>query len=429
MSMLDLSGVTRALLVLVREAIRVSPAWGAGDPPVSPLPPDRLANGGTTLGLYCFHATEDPAFRSQPPPGGGPVPVALTPMGLTLGYQLSAHVGPDASDDDVFQGQLLLGLAVKALRDHAILDDTTRVNGLSPLAEAGIAGRANRLRIHAVPVPVADVSDWWNGQTAPMRLAAWFQVGVVFLEPEAPESLALPVLGRAPVALAGMAPRVDGTRSTTRLALPGGATRDVESRPARVVAGGTLHVEGADLVGDTTTLVVAGEGRAATEVDATLWSVVATRTRVAASVAAVLDGSPLLPGVYTVGVRVTRSSRRPDGTLAPVTLTSNRSPFQVAPALAVPATVPAAGTFVVTGGPFQDAGIPTDHDDDRAVQVWVGTSPLAPGDPTTTAGAFAVLSATEIRCRLPEGYAAGAIVPIRVVVRTVDAAPAWTVVA
>ena len=95
MALLNLSLVTEALIRLIRLQVKDSPAWSGAEPPVSPLPPDKVTGGG--LGLYLYHLTEDAQYKNLPAPAGNTPPVRYTPMGLTLYYLLSAH---SAAEDE-----------------------------------------------------------------------------------------------------------------------------------------------------------------------------------------------------------------------------------------------------------------------------------------------------------------------------------------
>ena len=170
MPLLDLSLVTRALINLVRESIEGSPAWAASKVlNVTPLPPDRLT-GEHTVGLYMYHVVEAAQHKNMPPTGSTVPPVRFTPMGLNLHYQLTTRsdlnepAGP-------FEEQLMMGLAMKALRDTPVIDDATRVRGVTIMPSDALSAD-NRFRMTLQPLPHTDAVTYWTAGSSPLRLAA-----------------------------------------------------------------------------------------------------------------------------------------------------------------------------------------------------------------------------------------------------------------
>lgn len=430
MALLDLSIVTRMLIRLVREVVSHSPAWDGSTPAVSPLPPDKLAEEGDLLGFYLYHIAEDPHVRNTFAPGTGPSPAALAPMGLVLHYQLTAHTTATHDlPEGAYKAQRLFGLAVKALHDHASIVDSTEVHGVRLLEAYGLHDRQNRLRLTLRPTPVEEAVTYWTAGQGPARLAAYYQVSVVMLEPERPASLAPPVLDRAPIALVGGPPHLSGSRSEIEIAPPAAAARTVTASPAQAPIGGRFSLQGSELAGDATDLLLERPGWDAPQVvDPIAWSLVVSASEVSATLQPRAGDRDVVPGVYAAAVEVRRQAGAGAAAQA-IVHRSNRTAIVVTPVFAAPGPAAPGGLVTLTGSLFQHADIPTDPDDERAVQVIVGTAVLAlDDDGVVTAGEFEVTDASTITLRLPGDLAPG-FLPLRVRVGGAESPPRWLEVA
>lgn len=428
MALLDLSGVTRVLVRLLEVEIGRSPAWDGSVPNVSPLPPDKLGDAGNLLGMYLYHVGEDPAFRNQVPPGSGASPVALTAMGLVLHYQLTAHTNVGADDPDgAYQAQLLFGLAMKALHDVANISDRTRVGAadVQLLAAFGLQDRENAFRVVLRPVPVEEAVHYWTAGQGPARLAAYYELSVVLLEPVRPPSSAVPVVETGVTVFVSGTPRLEGSES--RLAIkPPGETEPtiVVARPAQVAVGGRFTLVGSDLVGESTTLVVHQPGWDVPEVvDALRWEVTAQPTDVTATVRSTAGGQEVVPGVYSVGVQVVRIAN-PQTDPRPITQTSNLTAMVVVPTLDAPGPATVGTLFQLTGGPFVHPLVPSDPDDERAVRLSVGGRHLTPVSGTVGPGQFEIVDEQILSAQLPADLAVG-FHPVRVRVNGAESGPRW----
>ncbi len=309
MALLDISLVTRSLLNLIEEHVTASQVW----PPavtlrVSPEPPDGLS-GDHTLGLYLYHISEDGGYKNLPPPGRDVPPIRYTPMGLILHYQLTAH---SDLDDDVgtYREQLMMGCALKALRDYPVIDDTTTIGAVNILT-ALIRGGDNRFRIMLQPVTPDQAVEYWTAGSSPLRLAAYYEVSVALLEPETTSARAGRVLSYGVYTFTRNTPRLDSSFNLLSFTIPGETDpREVELRPAQVPFDGAFTFVGSSLTGDTTTLLLQ-HPRWPDLVEADLaWGVQATSNRVSAVVQATASGEDILPGTYAALVRVTQRTRR-----------------------------------------------------------------------------------------------------------------------
>jgi len=407
---------------LLRQQIATSPEFPKVAPlNVEALPPDRLA-GDHTIGLYLYHITEDPHYKNLEPPGQDLPPVRFTPMGLNLYYQLTAHSdlgGSTAAENE----QTIVGLAMKALRDFPVIDDSTQIGGTKvfPLA---LQGTDNRFRLVLHPVQHTEAMTYWTAGSLPMRLALYYQASVVLLEPERSVKRAGRVLTYGVFTFARGAPYLEGSRSTLKFTLPGETTaRSVDVQPAQAPVTGKIEFFGSDLSGDETTLLISGfKSKDAVEVGSE-WGVVATATQIFAVVGPTLGIATLVPGTYTAIAKVTDRRTMPDKTIRNFSKTSNAAPFVVAPRITAILPPDASQRVVVQGGVFQDpAGI-----DDKAVEVFVGANSLpVKAGATINPGEFEILDATHLRFRYPiPGVASGSTVPFRLLINGAESAPNW----
>lgn len=420
MSLLDLSLVTRSLVRLVTESINVSPAKPMQLVTVTSIQPSLL-EGENTVGIYLYHASEQPQFKNRVWPGRPGDPIKFSPLALDLHYvvctrsELGHAEGP-------YREQLLMGLAMKAFHDLPIVDDTTQIGGTTIL-EPGLIGGENRLRISLRNISASEAVTYWTAGKEPLRLSAYYEVSVVMLDPEEPSHGNGRVLSYGVDVLPGGLPRLSTSRNTVRFTIPGEPNaREVEVQPAQVALGDELVLVGGGLDGAIDLRVRAFHWPAARPLGAS-WGVHGSADRLFATIQADVDGEPTLPGAYTASVAITRNGVRSDGSAFATTHVSNETPFLVAPSVALGPVSP-VGEFTVTGGLFADPRTPPIP---TLVRVSIGgvvldtkTLPLDPGT-------FHVVSPTELRVRLPTGYAPGKPLGVRVEVQGSESAPRWVV--
>lgn len=425
MALRDLSLVTETLVKLVDESIRSSPEWPAGQTPdVNGLPPDRL-EGENAVGIYLYHLTEEAGLKNAAWPGRPQPPIRFSPMGLSLFYVLSAAsslggtLGP-------YREQLLMGLAVKALHDWPVVDESTVINGVSVL-HANLHDGDNRLKIELRHVPPGEAVSYWTAGSHPLRLSAYYEVRVVLLEPEEPDSGAGRVLLYGIQTFAGSLPRLETSRSRVAFQIPNEPTpRSIAVQPAQVVPGDgvtpgdELTLIGLNLAGDSVSLLIrASTWDAPIAVDPA-WGVVAGTDRVFATPRTTASGTAVLPGIYSASVKITRQIARPDGTTGVIERLSNETPFTVVPAVTA-IGVPVAEVFTVTGHTFQHVDLLA-----GAVEVYIADARLAPGAAGSLQPAhFAITSPTAIEMRLPAGASPGSFLPVRVLVNGAESPPRW----
>jgi hypothetical protein len=421
--LLNLSLVTDALISLIDKYIRASPGWPIGVTlNVSAEPRDKLT-GESTIGMYLYHITEDAHFKNLPPPSADLPPIRYTPMGLNLYYQLSARSSTQG-DPGIQREQQLLGLAIKALRDYPVVDDSTMIAN-TKIFTGDLDRTDNRFRISLLPITHNEALNFSTSGEHRLRLAVYYQVSVALLEPEKPTLRAGRVLKYGVFTFTRGAPRLDGSRSTVTFKLPGEtATSVVEAQPAEVYVrntvlntGGEIIFFGSDLTGDTTTLLIKNKRSTEPIEVGTEWGVTATDDRVFAVVYPTAGSVMIVPGIYSAAAKVVTHQMDPDNKMRTFIKTSNEMPFIVTPRIDTPIAQPVARVFTVTGGVFK-------HPDIESIEVFVGSNLLKAGS-ASNPGEFEV-SATELKFQFPNiGIITGEIVPFRVIINGAESAPNW----
>ena len=438
MPLLDLSLVTTTLLRLLKA--RVDPLWASLFPPSPPNPPPPTVTysgaassnlaGDHAIGMFLYHANEDPHFKNQPPIFQDKPPVRFTAMGLQLQYQLVAQAA-DLGDPDsaVARSQRLFGLALKTLHDFASLDRNTEING-SLIFPPQLQGTDNVFRITLRNLTSNEVSNFWTAGNQAIRLAAYYEISTALLEPDPPILKVERVLRYGIQVFVNGAPRLDTSRCTVRFRIPGETTdRTSEVQPAEAETGQSMFFEGTDLKGDSTTLLIRRAVWNEPQEVGTDWGVVAGVSAVFAQIQNAAGVEDVVPGVYSASARVTRNRIQPDGTMRAFPQDSNEVPFTVAPTVTNPAynaVATAVGQVVtVDGGIFQHPEVSPAN-----VRVFVGPAPvLLEPTATLTAGHFEIVSATRLRFRFPlPELTSGATLPLRVIVNGAESAPRWVLV-
>ncbi len=423
MPTLDVSRVTRTYINLLENYIQSSTAWPPGQNiSVVPQPPDTL-EGNNTLGFYLYHITEDSHGKNTYRPGLEAVPVRFTPMPLNLFYLLSAH--SDLGDDTgTYREQLIMGLAMKALHDFPVIDDETVLNG-SLVLDPNLRGDQNRLRIVLEPTPNAQAVNYWTAGSSPLRLALYYQVSVVMLEPEEVQRSAGRVLSYGVFTFTAETPRIDSTENLILFTIPGeNDPRAVELRPAQVTYDAEFTVRGSSLGGvEGALLLRRADWEEAVEVDPA-WDMEPGATQLRATVRTTASGMDIVPGIYAAAVRVTRYRTMVDGTSRAFEYVSNESPFAIVPRIDSMTAPDGDGIFTVTGTLFEHPDFPPE-----AVVVHIAENRLAGGaagslDP----GQYAVVDATRIEVRLPAGLLSGQVLLFRLIVNGAESAPRWVIV-
>lgn len=422
MAVLDLSDVTLSLVTLIRVAIDAHPAL-AGQP-VLPEPPGRLTGEG--IGFYLYHTEEDKTLSSLPPGGRDNPPVRFLPMALKLYYQLCAH--STLENTGAYQEQRMMGIAMKTLHDYPFLDDSSVING-TQIFQGSMRGRNNRVYVTFQNInPKESVATWTAGDVA-LRLSAYYEVSVVFLEPEEIRSYSGRVLQYGTYIFTERAPRITSTRNIIQYSMPpDNSLAKVSVQPAQVPVGSTMDLFGSGLNGESLDLRLYSP-RWPEPGLASGWNLVRTAedmltATVTQNAVNERTGTPLvvLPGVFGAQLIVTRTIRLPNGDIKTFRNVSNQFPFMICPR--IDGLVTAPGTVTVTGYLFQDATLNINE-----IMVYLGEERiLLDDDGVFNAGEFRVTAANTIVVMIPASFPSGTLVPVRILVSGIESTPAWITV-
>lgn len=431
MALLDLSLVTRSFTTLLIERIPLYDDWpSTAVLQVSAGPPDQV-NGPHALSFYLYHVREEAHTKSQDWPSGDAVPQRFKSMGLALYYVLTPRSNIGDAHQRALADQLVMGLALKTLRDLPVIDDDSAVmtpGGPVLLMPSLLRGHGNRLRSTLQPTPASDAAQYWQSGNQPMRLAAYYEVSAVLLEPDEPKTRSGRVLMVGTYATTRGRPQIEHTRNTIHFTPPGSVeARAIDISPAEVPYGQTLEVLGADLKGDGTALLLNHPDFVdAVEVDAA-WNLQTDGGRLSVTVQPTASGQALRPGVYGAMVRSSARHTLPDGSQRDFDAFSNMSGFVI-----VPAIVSVAGpgpVLTITVDAFEPHQLSKGE-----LMVFAGASKLTrvaaapPGPGEFFTPAVPAAAVHHIQFRFPSGVAAGSVLPLRLVVRGAESGPWWETV-
>lgn len=431
MALLDLSLVTRCFTTLLGERIPLYPDWPAATPLLVSAGPPDLVNGAHALSFYLYHVREDAHTKAQDWPVSDTVPQRFKPMGLTLYYVMTPRSNLADAHLRALADQLVLGLALKTMRDLPMIDDASTVEtpgGPLLVMPAGLRGRRNRLRALLQPTPANEAAQYWQAGTSPLRLAAYYEVAAALLEPDEPTTRRGRVLMVGVHGMVRSQPRIELTRNAISFILPGEKDpRTLEITPAEVAYGQTLEVYGADLKGDRTALLLNHPDFAEpVEADAA-WNLKTDGSVLRVTVQPAAGAQALLPGIYGAIVRTTARHTLPDGSQRDFDALSNQSAFAIAPAIASVSGPGPVLTIEVNG--FEPHALANGEllvFAGATKLVRVGASP--PGAAEFFTPAAPPAARTTIRFSFPAGAVAGSLLPLRLVVRGAESGPWWETV-
>ena len=434
MALHNVADVTRSVIKLLEQAI----ARAGEAAMVMPEPPNRVTADG--VGFYLYHIQESAQHKNWLPPGKTPS-TEFTPMGLNLYYQLSANTS-DANDTErAYKEQLWMSIAMKALHDFPEINDDTRVGSVSIFdgALSHLKGRENRFKISLQPMPYNEAVQYWTAGQTPIKLSAYYEVSMVFLEPSEPVSHAGKVLAYGVHTFVRNTPRLFGSQNIILFSAPGENTvRRIDVRPAQVepssdslataLAGSQIILTGFGLAGDRTELMLANTRWAQpVAVDPIGWALELSRdNRISAFVreTTAAGGETVLPGIYAAQIRVTRYRAMPDGANRAFIDLSNQVPFTVVPRIDT-VSEPVGGIVTIRAFKFRHLDAQNHDILDGAVQVYLGENRIfqdrgngfGPGE-------YRLLSDNEIELNLPAGLPPGQPLPLRIIIFGAESLPA-----
>jgi hypothetical protein len=318
-----------------------------------------------------------------------------------------------------------MGLAMRALRDWPILTETTVIAGTTVFPN-GLLGRNNRIHVCEDMVQSTAAVDFWAAGAQPLRLAAYYQVSAVLLEPEPGPRRVGPVLDYGVHTFVRGAPRLESSRNRIDITLPDGTVRNLELRPAQVAIDGTFELLGSDLAADETLLRLNHDDwDDPVTVDTTLWGVTASETVLTAAVRSHAGTELVLPGLYSASAVAATDRRMPDGSMRRFLATSNATPFTIVPRIDSVAQIGAGPNQRVRGARWDPIEL-----GDADVRFFIGDDELdrVSTAPQEAPGRFRLVNEGELRFRHHSGAVSGATVPIRLLIRGAESHPRWVTV-
>ncbi len=397
---------------MIEQALVDTKHWTPGtEPDVFADLPNRIKKEG--LGFYLFHAQESNHFKNYPAPGKDTPPTAYIPMGLNLYYQLCANSTEDDGTGPL-QEQLLMGIAMKALHDSPEISDTLP------------AGSKNRFKITLQQLSPSEAVQYWTAGESPVKLSAFYEVSVIFLEPKETTSYAGRVLSYGNFIFVQGTPQITASQNTIEYLVPGDPTpRSVKIQPAQAPIGNKVSFYGNGFYSGTLKLLLVSPlWPKPAETDAAWLITRVSENQVDMTVqgTAILQGTvtvvDIVPGLYAARISLTEQRTLTNGTIKSFNHLSNQFPFSVMPGI-TSIVAGAAGVFTVTGHLFQHADIKIDD-----IQVYIGETSLTNTNAVPLAGEFRITGNTTIVLHVPAGIH-GNDIPLRIMVKGIESEPKW----
>lgn len=191
-----IAGVSATLRNLVRDRMEDQVA-------VTIAPPDVTVDtmSGRRVNLYLYHVTENGYLKNQEIPGHGyPGAYGHPPLSLDLHYLLTTYGGSDTGEDADREAQEILGDAMRAMHDFAIITQDLlqeRIAGTPPMLDTSLLGEFEQVKITLQPATLEEFSKIWTAlPQANFRRSVAYQVSVVQIESRRSRRIAMPVKTR-----------------------------------------------------------------------------------------------------------------------------------------------------------------------------------------------------------------------------------------
>ena len=413
MALIDLSEVTIAVMKLIKDAF-VPPVWTTPQPQVLPEPPNKLTMTG--LGFYLYHVQENAAFKNYPAPGQDRPPIRFTSLALNLYYQLSANFQRDLGTGALDE-QHMMGIAMKTLHDNPVI-----------LLPNGPDGSENRCKISLQPIPYSEAVHYWTAGTSPIKLAAYYELHVVLLEPERTQSVAGRVLSYGAFVFPDGMPRISGSRNKISFTIPGTATiQQLTLEPAQVATLGNVDFYGSGYAGDSIALQVYSANWTGALLADSSWNLSLTANNQitvtvpeTVLVPGVINPVNVLPGNYTAQVCVSKQLVTSNGETRTIINNSNQFPFTVTPR--IDSVVFIAANTVEVKGFFFAFPAPTLP---PSVDLFLGATHLVLN---AASPGFTVTAQNIIHITLPPAVISGQQIPLRIMIGGAESSPVWIIV-
>jgi Pvc16 N-terminal domain len=356
-----ISGVSSTLRNLLKDRMEQAAS-------ITIAPPDVNVSSvsGKRINLYLYQVTENAALRNQDfVAGGGATAYGRPPLCLDLHYLVTAFGGTETAPDADLQAQLVLGDAMRAFHEYAVVTPALRQGDLPanpPVLDPSLAGAVENLRITLLPTGLEEVTKIWAAlPQANFRRSVVYLVTVVQIESRKPRRPALPVRRARAAVQTFHFPTLESVARSP--ALPG-------YPPALAEVGDTVVLGGQDLMAQVTKVKVG---------DALVDPVTLSETEL----------SFVLPAPLAAGVAPVSVVHGPPA--SPTRVESNALPLLIAPKVigVAPPTAGPGATVTVTVSP------PVRATQDRKIILndrMLAVSPVAANSPPSATVAFTMPS-------------------------------------
>jgi Pvc16 N-terminal domain len=462
----NLADVTSALITLLEANVNGHLQQALG-PDVTALPvrPDRIDPGSQNrFSLHLYHITEDPYYKNAAGEGSDVPNVAKAAMSLCLFYILTAHHNDGQTAVDALREQEMMGMALKTFHDNPVITDRTTIpqaNGpVIQILPPNLRHRGNSIQVILRPISPEEAVGFWTTEDQQLTtLAAYYEVRVIFLEPEMPRTVPGIVLSLGAYLQQLGSPDLRTSASTTRFTLPaiagGGQPPPVESSPARAVLDDRLNppaenrrfrLLGTNLAIGRSQMLILRNSRWEVQpspvqeasVDLSLnpsWvvrfsmNVVQVEFRSTIDVRAVtgIQTLNLLPGIYSARVQAITDQTVLLGQIKQIVSSSNETALAIVPRIESFALV--AGNIQVNLGSEFDLTTLTLNSDRLSVSLGGVAYSQTDVDPIPDAGAFRVAGPHQITLRPHAGLDLAPATPaahsFRLIVNGAESPPFW----
>jgi Pvc16 N-terminal domain len=434
MAIHSISGITQSIINLIKAGLKTSGDWTGPVPDVVPEPPNRIPE--EAVGFYLYHIQENAHYKNMPALGNDNPPVKFVPMGLNLYYQLSAH------HSSILEEQRYMSVAMKTLHDHPYIDDKTKHLGMDTptklVFDETIKNNKNRFNISLQPITYNESLQFWTAEKSPIKLAAYYEVSVVFLEPEITLSISGRVLSYGVNVFTEGAPQIISSHSIVAFKMLDGTEREIKAQPAQAATKSKMQFLGTGFNGNSLDLLIINpkwKNTGIVSLSTPIWGL----TVIAGNELSLeiqekvdlikekptdpLETEEVLPGMYAAKVRVGREIKLPNGTTRVIEHVSNQFPFIVTPRIdtvgnSLTNTYNFGQEITVTGHGFS-----TELD----IQIYVGSHRYIEDKTATPAkGTFKITTLKTLDLVLTDKILEGGNnLPLRIIIAGAESAPNW----
>ncbi|MEM9332934.1 MAG: Pvc16 family protein [Pseudomonadota bacterium] len=241
--------VTSAMRNLVWFNLRRIYNAGENDVDVTFLPPEDVTALVPTINIYLYHLSEDPLHRNAVGYENVSPAIAGQPMALRLFYVMTTHLETNGVPNPQ-ERQEYMSAAMKTFHDYPVLDAALALSfetgGVpQPIMPTNLANTGHRIEIALRNLePEENINFWATEDQKTPRLAAYYEVRTVFIEPEMTTSVTGTVFDVGLYVNASSAARLMGSRAFLNFQMPaetGLGPQSLDVVPARAVLRAAPH--------------------------------------------------------------------------------------------------------------------------------------------------------------------------------------------